>query len=82
MTTMTIHADDYLAEAIRKAAFEAGQSINVFIKETLGSSLGISVQKKRKPAFLDCLPEISSENIKELESVQHDFDVIDEELWK
>ena len=47
MTTFTIHADDALANAIRAGAVEAGQSINMFIKDVLGATLGVFKRKKR-----------------------------------
>ena len=42
MTTLTIHADDDLAAAVRTAAEQSGRSINVFLKEVIASSLGVS----------------------------------------
>jgi len=82
MTTFTIHAEDELAQAIRTGAADAGQSINKFIKETLGATLGIFRHKKRPmPDFLDITP-LSKEAADELRSVQKEFDVIDEEMWK
>ena len=47
MTTMTIHADDALAEAIRKGAADAGQSISKFIQTTMGTALGVFKRKER-----------------------------------
>lgn len=82
MVTMTIHADDTLADAIRQAAQDAGQSINVFIKETMGSALGVFKRKRKTPDFLLNLPTISQEGYDELMSVQKDFEAIDEDQWK
>ena len=82
MTTFTIHADDALANAIRTGAAEAGQSINVFIKNALGVTLGLFKGKKRPlPDFFNITP-LSKEAADELRSVQKDFEVIDEEMWK
>ena len=83
MTTFTIHAEDELAQAIRNGAAETGQSINKFIKETLGSTLGLLRCKKRPlPDFLDVGPLLTHEEAEALRAVQKDFDVIDEEMWK
>ena len=83
MTTFTIHAEDELAQAIRAGAMEAGQSINKFIKDTLGTTLGLFKRKKRPlPDFFDIGTPLSREAAEELLSVQKDFDVIDEEMWK
>ena len=82
MTTFTIHADDTLAAAIRTAAAEAGQSINTYIKNQLGTALGLLKRKERPlPDFFNITP-LSKEAADELRSVQKDFEVIDEEMWK
>ncbi len=83
MTTFTIHTDDVLAAAIRNGAAEAGQSINMFIKDVLGATLGVFKRKKRPlPDFFNIGTPLSREAAEELLSVQKDFDVIDEEMWK
>ena len=83
MTTFTIHADDALANAIRTGAAEAGQSINKFIGATLGATLGLFKRKERPlPDFLVIDNPLTPEEAEELRSVQKDFDVIDEEMWK
>ena len=83
MTTFTIHTDDVLAAAIRNGAAEAGQSINMFIKDVLGATLGVFKRKKRPlPDFFNIGTPLSRDAAEELLSVQKDFDVIDEEMWK
>ena len=83
MTTFTIHTDDVLAAAIRNGAAEAGQSINMFIKDVLGATLGVFKRKKRPlPDFFNIGTPLSREAAEELLSVQKDFEVIDEERWK
>ena len=83
MTTFTIHTDDVLAAAIRNGAAEAGQSINMFIKDSLGTALGVFKRKKRPlPDFFNIGTPLSREAAEELLSVQKDFEVIDEEMWK
>ena len=81
MTTLTIHADDYLADAIRVAAANAGNSINVFLKNLIGSALGVS-GTRRTPTFMNVTHRITESGEKELLSVQDSFSQIDEELWK
>ncbi len=82
MTTFTIHAEEPLATLIRNGAAEAGQSINVFIKNALDAALGLVKCKKRAlPDFFDIDP-LPSDAAEELRSVQKDFDVIDPEMWK
>ena len=81
MTTMTIHADDCLAEAIRAAADNAGRSINVFLKDIIGSALGVS-GRRLTPSFMKVTHRVSAAGAKELRSVQSAFSKVDEELWK
>lgn len=83
MTTLTIHADDELAAAIRAAAAESGQSVSKFIQATVGTALGVFKRKKKPlPDFFDFGKPISREAAEELLSVQKDFEVIDEDMWK
>ena len=80
---MTIHADDALADAIRKGAADAGQSISKFIQTTMGSALGVFKRRNKPlPDFFDFGEPISHEAAEELRSVQKDFEVIDEDMWK
>jgi len=82
MTTLTLHADDYLADAIRTAADEAGRSINVFLKELISASLGISARPRKTPAFMNVKRRLTEAGSKELLSVQDSFSKVDEDLWK
>lgn len=82
MTTFTIHTDDCLAEAIRAAANEAGRSINVFLKEIIGSAIGVGERSRRMPSFMNVPQRLSSKGMKELRAAQESFSEIDEELWK
>ena len=83
MTTFTIHTDDAMANAIRAGAAEAGQSINVFIKNALGATLGLFKKKVRPlPDFMVIEDPLTHEEAEELLAAQKAFDVIDEEMWK
>ena len=83
MTTVTIHADDTFAAAIREAALAAGQSVNKFVQIKLGQALGLLKGGKRaRPDFLDFGTPLSRAAAAELRSVQNDFSVVDEEMWK
>ena len=83
MTTFTIHTDDVMADAIRRGAAEAGVSINKFIQNTVDTALGVFRRRERPlPDFLDIEHPLTKEEADELRSVQKEFDVIDEEIWK
>jgi len=73
MTALTLHADDYLADAIRTAADEAGRSINVFLKELISSSLGLSARPRKTPAFMNVKRRLTEAGSKDLLSVQDSF---------
>ena len=83
MTTMTIHADDELAAAIRAGAAEAGQSVSKFIQTTVGTAIGVFKRPRRQmPDFFNIPERLSDEGYEELMAVQKDFEAIDEEMWK
>ena len=81
MTTLTIHADDCLAEAVRTSAENAGRSINVFLRDLIGAALGVS-GRRPTPSFMKVTHRVSAAGAKELRSVQDAFSKVDEELWK
>jgi len=82
VTTLTLHADDYLADAIRTAASEAGSSINVYLKDLISASLGLSGRPRKPPAFMNVRRRLTDAGAKEVSSIQGSFSSIDEDLWK
>ena len=85
MTTMTIHADDNFAEAVRRYAERLGKSVNQAIKEAIAPIIGFSqngnaVQRPNPWRDLyGCVPKEETEMIREAIAAQH---TIDEEMWK
>lgn len=82
MTTMTIHADDVFAEAMRAYAAELGKSVNQTIKDVFAPILGLAHAQKKKSAwtrFDGALPEID-ETVWSNEISAHRK--IDAEMWK
>lgn len=82
MTTMTIHADDVFAEAMRTYAAELGKSVNQTVKDVFAPILGLvhTTDKVNAWARFDgALPEIDERMwSKEISSHR----VIDAEMWK
>ena len=84
MTTMTIHADDAFAEALRTHARKSGKSINQTVKDLLAPILGI-VKKRTGDAgnpfmkFCGVLPKDASINLNRAIAEQRR---IDSEMWK
>lgn len=80
MNTMTIHADDAYAAALRAYAARIGKSISQTVQLITAPTLGL-VQEEKNPylAFCGILPkEDTAELRKSLESQR----TIDPELWK
>ena len=83
MSTITIHAEDYLAVAVREYAERMGKSVNKAVSELLASTLHlVRPTARQKPSFLSCAGSLDSEAADELRSVQNDFSKVDAEMWK
>ena len=84
MTTMTIHADDIFAEALRAHARKSGKSINQTVKDLLAPILGI-VKKRTGDAgnpfmkFCGVLPKDPCVDLNKAIAEQRR---IDSEMWK
>ena len=85
MTTMTIHADDNFADAIRRYAERLGKSVNQAIKDAIAPIIGFSQDGDAAPRpnpwrdLYGCVPKEETASIREAIVAQH---VIDEEMWK
>ena len=81
MVTMTIHADEPFAEALRAYADGLGKSINQTVKDILTPILGLAKKDNETPwsKFYGAMPEIDANawnrEINEMRTV-------DEEMWK
>lgn len=81
MVTMTIHADEQFAEALRAYADGLGKSINQTVKDILTPILGLSKEDNETPwsKFYGAMPEIdASAWNREINEMR----AIDEEMWK
>lgn len=83
MTTMTIHAEDAFAEALRAYAAGLGKSVNRTIKDVFAPILGLSPRETRKEnpwcKFAGALPDIDCAR---WEGAIASARTIDAELWK
>lgn len=83
MSTITIHAEDYLAVALREHADKVGKSVNMAAKEILAAALGLVPKPKRRaPSFMKCAGMLSHEAAEELRAAQGEFSRVDEEMWR
>ena len=81
MVTMTIHADEAFAEALRAYADGVGKSINQTVKDILTPILGLAKKDNETPwsKFYGARPEIdASAWNREISEMR----TIDEEMWK
>ena len=81
MVTMTIHADEAFAEALRAYADGVGKSINQTVKDILTPILGLAKKDNETPwsKFYGAMPEIdASAWDREISEMR----TIDEEMWK
>lgn len=85
MTTMTIHADDVFAEALRVYARKSGKSINQTIKDLLAPVLDLVKKKPMGDAgnpfmkFCGVLPKGAAADLNRAVADQRR---IDSEMWK
>lgn len=85
MTTVTIHADDEFAIALRAYAARLGKSVNQTVKDYLAPILGLyhdeSMEKRVNPwkRFCGCIPKDEADALRAVVAEQH---VIDEEMWR
>ena len=84
MTTVTIHAEDAFATALREYADRLGKSVNQAVKDLLSPVLGlhsenVSNRVNQWKAVYGCIPKKEAEFVREAIAEQH---VIDEEMWR
>ncbi len=84
MTTMTIHADDKFAAALRAYAENMGKSVNQTVKDLLSPILGVAQEETSHPVnrwarYWGCCPKSETAAVRKAVAEQH---VVDKELWK
>lgn len=84
MTTVTIHAEDAFATALREYAGRLGKSVNQAVKDLLSPILGLHrdnapVRVNQWKAVYGCIPKKEADFIRKAIAEQH---VIDEEMWR
>ena len=84
MTTVTIHAEDAFAAALREYADRLGKSVNQTVKDLLSRILGLikvgeSDRVNRWKAVYGCVPKEEADAVRNAIAAQHS---IDEEMWR
>lgn len=84
MTTVTIHAEDDFALALREYAARLDKSINQAVKDLLAPVLGlckVGIAKRENPwkSVYGCISKDEASAIRAAIAEQH---AIDEDMWK
>ena len=84
MTTVTIHAEDAFATALREYADRLGKSVNQAVKDLLSPILGLNRENASNrvnqwKAVYGCISKKESDFVRKAIAAQH---VIDEEMWR
>lgn len=83
MTTMTIHVEDFFAEALRDFAEKGGRSINQTVKAILAPVLGLQkASDKDADPYGDLLGALSHDDAEEMRRCVAAQRTIDEGMWK
>ncbi len=84
MTTVTIHAEDAFATALRAYADRLGKSVNQAVKDLLSPILGLHGDNvpnrvNQWKSVYGCIPKKEANFVRKAIAAQH---VIDEEMWR
>ena len=84
MTTVTIHAEEDFAIALREYAERLGKSVNQAVKDLLSPIIGLHDghapnRVNQWKAVYGCIPKKEADFVRKAIAAQH---VIDEEMWK
>ena len=84
MTTVTIHAEDAFAAALRAYADRLGKSVNQAVKDLLSPVLGLckadaSNCVNRWKAVYGCIPKNEADAVRNAIAAQHS---VDKEMWR
>ena len=82
MSAITIHAEDYLALAIREYAVRAGQSVNSAVKDLIAGALGLVKAPKKRHDFSEYCGILKKGDADAVRKNMAVFDKIDEEAWR
>jgi len=82
MAVLTIHAEDYLADAVREYADRFGKSVNLAAKELLSSALGLVKPPCKRHDFTEFCGVLKKGEAAKMRDAIAGFDTIDRNFWK
>ena len=82
MSVITIHAEDYIAVAVREYANRIGKSVNLAVKDLLAGALGLAKQPKIRHDLSEFCGILKKGEADEICANMKCFDRIDKDMWK
>ena len=82
MSVITIHAEDYIAVAVREYANRIGKSVNLAVKDLLAGALGLAKQPKIRHDISEFCGILKKGEADEIRANMKCFDRIDKDMWK
>ena len=82
MSVITIHAEDYIAVAVREYANRIGKSVNLAVKDLLAGALGLAKQPKIRHDLSEFCGILKKGEADEIRTKMKCFDRIDKDMWK
>lgn len=80
MSVITIHADDYIAVAVREYANRVGKSVNLAVKDLLAGALGLAKQPRICHDLSEFCGILKKGEADEIRANMKCFDRIDKDL--
>lgn len=82
MSVITIHAEDYIAVAVREYANRIGKSVNLAVKDLLAGALGLAKQPRIRHDLSEFCGILKKDEADEIRASMKCFDRIDKDMWK
>ena len=82
MVTMTIHADESFADALRAYAAGLGKSVNQTIKDVIAPIIGLAKDQESVSPWKKYYGALPDSDVAEWDRKISEMRTIDEEMWK
>lgn len=82
MSVITVHAEDYIAVAVREYANRIGKSVNLAVKDLLVGALGLAKPPKTCHDLSEFCGILKKGEADEIRANMKCCDRIDKDMWK
>ena len=82
MSVITIHAEDYIAVAVREYANRIGKSVNLAVKDLLAGAFGLGKPPKTRHELSEFGGILEKGEADEIRANMKCFNRIDKDMWK